>query len=81
MESSINDVRIQGFCHKSVVNLVITRPVLDPFHDSGRQSWAMCKVMVITYNSLEILKVWQKLIMHVKPCYSMSKNIAMGWKK
>jgi len=39
----------------------VTRPVLDRFHGSGRQTWAMCKAMVIAYNPLEILKVHHKL--------------------
>jgi len=45
----------------SILNL--TRPVLDRFHDSSRQSWAMCKIIVIAYNPSAAKPIlWVKFI-------------------
>jgi hypothetical protein len=54
---------LQKISHFCDINLVLTRPVLDWFHDSGRQRWAMCKVMVITYNPSAKLILWVKFIL------------------
>jgi len=48
-------IKLCNFCRQNFVQI---RLVLDRFHDSGRQSWAICKVMVKVYNPSEILKVW-----------------------
>jgi len=47
---------------KRKTNFHSKRPVLDRFHDSGRQSWDMCQVIVKAYNPSAKPILWVKFI-------------------
>jgi len=77
------ELKIRMICLLNYVVLTFsyrTSPVLYRFHDGGRQSWAMCKVMVIAYNPSEILKSMVKIDKVCQTLLQYEQYSAIGWK-
>jgi len=54
----------------------ITRPVLDRFHDSGRQIWEVSKLKVIAEREsvLKVQNVWESVLKAEKVCQKFIKS-------